>query len=134
MEEREREKGGDWVVAKLRRDLGDRVQETAKELGEEENRVIKDLLAGNDAKPGSAEKQRWADVEESEEDGVNEVQKQKKTDWMALLEVAREKDVGNAEKGKWGREWAVRDEGKRKDEKWDPGEQRERTEFGAHGA
>ena len=83
-------------------------------LWEEENRVIKDLLAGNDAKPGSAEKQRWADVEESEEDGVNEVEKQKKTDWMALLEVAREKDVGNAEKGKWGREWEVRDEGKGK--------------------
>ena len=83
-------------------------------LWEEENRVIKDLLAGNDAKPGSAEKQRWADVEESEEDGVNEVEKQKKTDWMALLEVAREKDVGNAEKGKWRREWEVRDEGKGK--------------------
>ena len=110
MEEKAREKGGDWVVAKLRRELSNRVQETAKELGEEENRVIKNLLAGVDEEPENTEKQRWADVEESEEEGVKEVEKRKKTDWMALLEVAREKDVGNTEKGRW----EVRDEGKGK--------------------
>ena len=102
-------------MVKFRRKLCDRVQGTAKELGEIENRVIKDLFAERDVKPGNAEKQGWADVEESEEDGANEVEEKKKTDWMALLEIAREKkDARSTEKCKGRREWEVRDEGKGK--------------------
>ena len=71
--ERERQNRGDCVVAKLRRDVRNRIQETAKELGEEENRVVKDLIAGCQTSPKSAEKQRWADVEESEVIGESEM-------------------------------------------------------------
>ena len=39
-------KEGDWVVAKLRREVRNRLMETAKELGEEENEIVKDLIAG----------------------------------------------------------------------------------------
>ena len=100
-EERESEKVGDWVVAKLRREVRNRLMETAKELDEEENEVVKDLLAGRVTKSENAEKQRWADMEESEmteenemkeeKNGQKEAEGEKKTDWEALLEVAREK-------------------------------------------
>ena len=58
-EKREREKGGDWVVAKLRQEVRNRLMETAKELGEEENGVVKDLIEGRVRKPENTEKRRW---------------------------------------------------------------------------
>ena len=66
-EERDREKGGDWVVAKLRQGVRNRILETARELGKEESQIVKDLVAGRVMEPKIAEKQRWADMEESEE-------------------------------------------------------------------
>ena len=112
------------MVAKLRREVRNRILETAREFGEEENEIVKDLIAGRETKPKNAEKQRLADMEESEVIGENEMKeestgrkeaegKKKKTDWAAKLEVAREKDTMTTEKNGPGKEWRMR-EGKGK--------------------
>ena len=61
------------MVAKLRREERNRIQETAKEMGEEENRIVKELIAGREVRLKDAEKPRWADMEKSEATGESEV-------------------------------------------------------------
>ena len=92
-----------------------------RELAQEEVGVVGEIR----------EKERttkWADVrgnEEMEEAEGQRVGTEKKTEWMELLDVAREKDVGAAKKIE-----------KVKDRiRWQSGAKRERTEFGmAHAA
>ena len=118
--ERKREKKGDWVVAKLRQEVRDRLMEAAKELGEEENEVVKDVIAGRVRRPENTKKQRWADMEESEATEQSEMEgesveceeagrEKRKTNWAALLEVAREKDGTTAESNEPEKEWGVRE-------------------------
>ena len=93
-------------------------------MGKEENQIVKDLVAGHVTKSKNAEKQRWADMEESETTEQSEMEeesmgreeagrKKRKTNWAALLEVAREKDMTTAEKNGPEKEWRAR-EGKGK--------------------
>ena len=60
-------------LAKLRREVRNRFQETAKELGEEENRIVKELIAGREVRLKDAEKPRWADMKESEATGESKM-------------------------------------------------------------
>ena len=64
------------MVAKLRREVRNRILETDKELGEEENGIVKALIAGREMKPKSAETQRWADMEESDVIGESDMKEE----------------------------------------------------------
>ena len=54
-DKRDRERGRYWVVAKLRQEMRERTRALATELGEEETRVVTDLLGGREAKVGRPE-------------------------------------------------------------------------------
>ena len=74
----EREIGGDWVVAKLRKELENRTKICAEELDREEARVAAEVREGARREEGRAAQQeergnqRWADMGEGEASGDRE--------------------------------------------------------------
>ena len=92
----DREEGrGEWVTANLRRAIQERAEKRPEELALEEARVSEHI--GKKKREDTVTR-----VEVRNEEGVVDRRSGlgKKTDWMELLEVAREKDTGTKEENR----------------------------------